>query len=78
MMCSVSVLFCLDTDDNIVKAADCGVSPSNLSVDSIYNAVVNYMKLPDADRKKMGERGKAYVVKNHNYTDLAKKLLQNI
>ena len=70
------VIMAIDTEDNIVEKANCGISvPSCLPAD-IAEAVRVLSEKTDNELEELGQNGRKYLEENHTYSSLAKKYLQ--
>jgi glycosyltransferase involved in cell wall biosynthesis len=69
------VIMAIDTEDNIVEKAQCGILVPSCSPKDIADAVVELTAKSDLELKKMGDNGRNYLEENHAYSSLAKKYL---
>ena len=70
------IIYAIEAANDIVAEANCGISIKSENAGEIVNAVLNlYGKTPE-ELAEMGKRGHEYVIKNHSYSELAKKYLE--
>ena len=70
------IIYAIEAANDIVAEANCGISIKSENAGEIVNAVLNlYGKTPE-ELAEMGKRGHEYVIKNHSYSELAKKYLK--
>lgn len=74
----VPVLFALDTDDNIVSVADCGVTVDEFSPQGIFKSIDEFTKLPESKRLKLAGNGHDYILQHNLYSNLVKRLLKSL
>jgi glycosyltransferase involved in cell wall biosynthesis len=72
------IIYSINSGNNPVADAGCGISVQAENAEKISDAVIGLYKISAGERKKMGERGKEFVIKNHSYKELAKKYLKAI
>jgi len=64
--------------NDIVGAADCGISVTPEDPQAIADAIVRLADMPHDERRAMGERGAAYLQAHHSYDVLTDKWIQVI
>jgi glycosyltransferase involved in cell wall biosynthesis len=64
--------------NDIVSAAQCGVTVEPENPRAIANSILRLYKISQKEREKLGNNGKQYVLANHTYNILAKKFLEAI
>lgn len=70
------IIYAIEAANDIVAEANCGISIKSENAGEIVNAVLNlYGKTPE-ELAEMGKHGHEYVIKNHSYSELAKKYLE--
>ena len=70
------IIYAIEAANDIVAEANCGISIKSENAGEIVNAVLTlYGKTPE-ELAEMGKRGHEYVIKNHSYSELAKKYLE--
>jgi hypothetical protein len=72
----IPVLFALDTDDNIVKVAKCGITVDEFSPRGISKSINLFIELPQNKRGELAENGHSYIVENHDYARLSEALIK--
>lgn len=80
MMAARPILYAVESSNNPVRDANCGLTVPVGDPGAVAAAVRTFMKMDAPARRTLGENGRAYVRKNHDYTALAKKFadaLQN-
>jgi len=74
MLASKPILYAVDSGNNIIQEANCGIVVEAENSKKIAEGILNLYKKSPNDLKKMGENGKKYVLKNHTYSSLVDKL----
>lgn len=72
MYAALPVLHSVNAANDPIETSNCGYSVSPENTEEIVKGIKNIYQLSPELRKEMGERGKAYVIKNHSYASLAK------
>lgn len=75
MMSGKPVIHAIDAGNDLVAESGCGISIPPENPEKIAEAVIKLKKMTRVERGKMGQRGKEYVITHHNYSVLAKKVL---
>lgn len=75
MLAARPIIYAVDSSNNPVEEAQCGVSAPDGTPQSIAEAVRCLMSATKEERDEMGRRGREYVLKNNDYAVLAKKFL---
>jgi len=75
MMAGKPVIHAIDTPSDMVSEARCGISILPGDADQLCEAVKRLIRSSSEDLVEMGERGRAYVLANHDYRVLASRLL---
>jgi glycosyltransferase involved in cell wall biosynthesis len=78
MMAGKPVIHSINTTNDIVKEANCGISVKAENANALAKAILKIKNMPEAERYEMGKRGKKYIIKNHDYKVLAEKFLKLI
>ena len=73
MMSGKPVIHSVEAGNDIVAAADAGISVGAEDPQAIADAVRQMMALPEEERVRRGENGRRYVLENHDYRVLAKR-----
>ncbi|WP_201766045.1 glycosyltransferase family 4 protein [Nafulsella turpanensis] len=76
MMAAKPIIHAVDAGNDIVKEASCGFSISPEDPQQLVKAILKMEELSEEERKEMGEKGKAFVLKNHNYELLAEQFIE--
>jgi glycosyltransferase involved in cell wall biosynthesis len=75
MLAARPVIYAVEASNNPVGDADCGVTVPVGEPETIVGAVRKLMAMSENERRESGERGRKYVLKNHDYAVLAQKYL---
>jgi len=75
MMCARPIVCALDSVNNPVDEADCGITVPPEEPEKLANAIVQLCNLSDEERQAIGVRGREYVMKYHSTPVLANKVL---
>lgn len=75
MMASKPILMAIDAGNDPVKEAGCGLTVEPDNSLAVVRGIHRLLALPEEERKTMGKRGQAYVLKNHTYPVLAQRFL---
>lgn len=78
MYSSKPIIHAISTENDIVSIANCGISVDAENPELIADAILKLKSMDANDRINMGMSGKKYVINNHSYDILAKKLLEVI
>ncbi|WP_297888152.1 glycosyltransferase family 4 protein [Sulfurihydrogenibium sp.] len=70
------IIHAINTKNDIVTMANCGMSVEAENPKAIAEAILKLYNMSQGERKKLGENGKKYVIENHSYEKLAKKLIK--
>lgn len=76
MYASKPIIHSNNASNDIIKIANCGLSIPAENPELIAEAILKMNYLSIEERTLMGENGKAYVLKNHTYSQLAEKYLE--
>lgn len=76
MLASRPVIYAVEASNNPVRDACCGITVSVGSAQAICGAVHSLISMSENERREMGERGRNYVLKNHDYASLSQKFLE--
>ena len=60
--------------NSLMEQAQCGVAASPESATDLAEKLLAVARMPEAERRAMGERGRAYVRRHHDYSVLARRL----
>ena len=75
MMAAKPVIFAIEAGNDMVADADCGISIPPEDSSAIAEAAIKLSSLSKEELKKIGQRGKEYILKNNEYDVLSKKFL---
>lgn len=75
MLAAKPVIYAVESSNNPVRDADCGLTVPVGSPEAVASAVRRLMTMDADARRAMGENGRAYVRRNHDYPTLAKRFL---
>lgn len=78
MYANKPILWAIDAGNDLVKEANCGVSVPLKQVEVLKNAILSLHKLEKTRLKELGQNGYNFVITNHSYETLAKKLIKII
>lgn len=76
MMAAKPIIQAIAAGNNIVQEANCGLSVEPENSDAIAEAIMILHSMSEKERNILGNNGYRYVIKNHNYIDLAKKYIE--
>ncbi len=76
MMSGKPIIHAVSSGNDLVAESGCGISCDGEDPKAVSMAVARFIKLSPAERAAMGERGKEYVVKYHQYSNLAQRFLE--
>ena len=76
MAASKPVIMAIDTEDDIVGRAKCGILVPTCEPNDIANSIKSLTTMTDDELLVMGKNGRSYLEKNHTYKALAKKYIQ--
>ena len=71
MLAAKPILYAVDSSNNPVLEAGCGVFAQPESEEALVHAINSLRNLSEEERRAMGENGRQYVMQNHDYTKLA-------
>ena len=76
MAASKPVIMAIDTNDNIVEKAKCGILVPSCSPEDIVKAIKDLIQKPKVELEKLGQNGRKYLEENHTYESLASKYIK--
>lgn len=76
MMSSKPIIWAVDSVNNPVSDAKCGISIPPENPEELMNAILKLADMSALERERMGNLGREYVLKNHSTPLLAEKLLK--
>jgi len=68
------ILHSYSGEGDLIKEANCGISVDAENPDVIANGILKLYNLLPEQRNKLGENGKNFLIKYHNYENIAKRL----
>lgn len=71
MLAGRPIISAIDAGNDMVKEADCGLSVPAEDADAVARAIKELLAMDEAERARLGQNGKAYVLANHDYKKLA-------
>ena len=75
MMAAKPIIQAIDAGNDMVSEASCGLSIKAEDPEALISAIKKMLAFSDEERKVLGENGKKFVQKNHDYKMLAEKML---
>ena len=75
MMAGCAVLHSVDAGNDPVAESGCGLTVPPESPEAVADGLRRLAALPAAERRAMGERGRAFVLAYHTYPVLAARFL---
>lgn len=76
MMAAKPVIFAIEAGNDMVADAHCGISIPPEDSKAIAKAAIELSCASPNERKRMGENGREYILKNHEYGVLSQKFLE--
>jgi len=73
MLSYLPIVYAIDSGNHPVRDANCGIEVMPDSSKAVADAILKLMQLSPSELKVMGINGRDYVVKNHNFENLAKQ-----
>lgn len=70
------IIYAIEAANDIVTEAGCGISIKSEDSDEIVKAVETLFGKTPEELAEIGRKGHEYVIKNHSYSELAKKYLE--
>jgi len=78
MMAGIPVLHSVEAGNDPVAEAGCGLTVAPESPDAVTEGLRRLAAIPAAERRAMGERGRAFVLAHHTYPVLARRFAEAI
>jgi glycosyltransferase involved in cell wall biosynthesis len=78
MMAGLPIIQAIEAGNDIVGDATCGISIEPESVDALIAAISKLKMLEPSERSGLGSNARAYVMREHQLSELAKKMLQEL
>lgn len=76
MMAEKPVLNAIDAGNDPVSESGCGLTVESANIDDITKGILHLAFLGDSERLSMGRQGRAYILKKHLYSKLARNFLE--
>jgi glycosyltransferase involved in cell wall biosynthesis len=76
MMAARPIIQASDCSNDLVSEANCGLSIAPNNAAAIADAVMRLRALPEHERRRLGENGRDFVNKHHDYRILAHRFLE--
>ena len=76
MMSSKPIIQAINAGNDIVSEANCGISIDAENSAELNKAIKKMLSFSEEEITKLGQNGKNYVVKHHDYRVLAKKIIE--
>ncbi len=77
MMAGKPILYAINSGNRPVEEANCGISVEAENAEAIAKGIMKLYDMPKIEREKLGQNGKEYVLKNHTYEELVKRLINS-
>ncbi len=78
MMAGKPIINTIKAGNDPVSECQCGITISSEKPEEIAEATLKLIGLTEEERHQMGERGKKYVIANHDYQVLADKFIKSV
>lgn len=78
MMAGKPIIYAIEAGNDPVFESGCGISVEPENAAAIADAIIRLKSMSPAERKRMGEAGKDYVLAHHDYGALAKEFIRAI
>jgi glycosyltransferase involved in cell wall biosynthesis len=75
MMAAKPVIQAIDAGNDIVSEAGCGISIEPENPEALADAIRKVLSSSKTEQKQLGENGRNYVIKNHDYSILAEQII---
>lgn len=75
MQAARPVIYAVESSNNPVQDAHCGLTVPVGDPSAVAEAIRSLMRMDTSARQAMGDNGRAYVVRNHDYPTLAKRFV---
>ena len=76
MMAGRVILHSVDAGNDPVGESACGLTVRPEDPQAVANGIRSLLAMSEDGRKRMGERGQAYIMANHTYPLLAQRFLE--
>jgi len=78
MMAGLPILNAIEAGNDPVAEADCGITVEPENPQAIADGIRKLLAKGDTELRRMGQRGRQFIIENQDYKDLAKKFLMAI
>jgi glycosyltransferase involved in cell wall biosynthesis len=78
LMSAKPVIYAIQSGNDMVAESGSGISIPPEKPEEIVQATLKLMHLSEEDRTEMGQKGKAYILANHDYRVLAKEFIASL
>lgn len=78
MLAGKPILQASDASNDLVAEADCGLTVGPENAAAFADAILRLRQLPPAERQRLGENGRRFVLQNHDYRILARRFLDAV
>jgi glycosyltransferase involved in cell wall biosynthesis len=78
MLAKKPIIHSINSPIDIVSQAKCGISVEAENPKAVADAILKIYRMPEKERKKMGESGYKFLLKNHTYEHLALKFAKEV
>ena len=75
-MAAKPIIYAIEAGNNPVKEAGCGISVPPEDPEAIADAIRQLAGMSQSERYNMGQRGRDYVLQNHDYRVIARRFLE--
>ncbi len=72
------IVWAIEAGNNLIEEAKCGISAPLNDVDALKASILKLKMMSQKEREKLGQNGYNFVLANHSYKMLAKKLIKVI
>lgn len=78
MYCAVPALFCINTRDDLVQSAECGIVMPEPTGKTIATQARQFFALPEEKRRQLGQNGLTTVLSHYEYAGITRTFLDVI
>ena len=76
MMAEKPIIYAIEYQNNAVEKSGCGITIKSEDSAALARAAIRLSEMTPEERRKMGQKGKEYVLENHEYGVLAQRFLK--
>ena len=73
MMAEKPIIYAIEYQNNAVEKSGCGITIKSEDSAALARAAIRLSEMTPEERRKMGQKGKEYVLENHEYGVLAQR-----